>query len=184
VKPPVSFEFPWGWVLFYALLVLAALGAGIYYLVQWNAKRKKLLSDVPKVVEPPKVEDVWALDELRKLEEKAFWKKGDFKTHYFRVSEILKTYLERRYGFPALESTTREILYLLESSTSVDLPLRAELKSLFDRLDLVKFTDRVPNEADAIHVLEKTREWVIATKKAIVATPQPVEMKLGGQGAI
>lgn len=184
VKPPLSFDYPWGWIALYVFLVLLVLGVGIYYLLRWNSKRKKALSELPKFVEPPKSEDVWALDELRKLEEKAFWKKGDYKTHYFRVSEILKTYLERRYGFPALESTAREILYFLESTTAVDLPLRAELRNLFDKLDLVKFTDRVPNETDALYVLEKTREWVITTKKAEIVPVQPVGMNQGVQGAV
>lgn len=184
VKPPLSFDYPWVWIALYAFIALAVLAAGIYYLVRWNKKRKTKIVEMPKVVEPPKSEDVWALDELRKLQEKAYWKKGDFKTHYFRVSEILKTYLERRYGFPALESTAREILYHLESGTTVDLGLRAKLKNLFDSLDLIKFTDRVPNETDAVSVLEECREWVLATKKVEIIQTAPIGAKLGGQSAV
>src|SRR6185437_16115559 len=115
--------------------------------------------------EPPKPEDEVALAAFAALEKSGVLAKGDFKKHYFRVSEILKTYVGARYGFDAPESTTQEMLQMLDRAMAAEFATDAtklgSLIELFGQLDLVKFTDHVPAGSDSSRVVAIAREFVL-----------------------
>ena len=105
---------------------------------------------------------------LDELEKSAWIAQQQHKRHYFGISEILKQYIERRYGFHALEQTTSELMAGLEAAgagrEAVDL-----LVSVFDRLDRVKFTDFVPTPGDEEPkaLLREARAWVDRTRQRV-----------------
>jgi hypothetical protein len=168
LRPPVSLRFPW-WVLVLGGIVLALLlGGGIYAFYKYRARKAKPKPLAP--AEPPKPEDEVALAAFADLERTGPLRRGEFKAHYFKVSEILKTYIGARYRFDAAESTTREMISLLEERRALSDQQIDKLESLFERLDLVKFTDHVPMPDEGLRLLGLARDFVMLTRRPPVIT--------------
>ncbi len=81
---------------------------------------------------------------------------------FFALSEILREYLGLRYGFDALELTTREVMPRL---VGVDLQgvQPAEIEDVLAFADLVKFAKQPASRADALDVFDRTRKLVERT---------------------
>jgi hypothetical protein len=172
MRPPVSLRFPW-WALALAGLLLVALGAAVWVSYRrWRGKKPR--PELVKPAEPPKPEDEVALAALAELERNGPLRRGEFKAHYFRVSEILKTYIGARYRFDAAESTTREMINQLEEMRVLDDARLDRLESLFEKMDLVKFTDHVPLPDEGQMITESAREFVHNTRRPPeIISPSP-----------
>lgn len=163
MRPPISLRFPW-WAL--ALAAAFMLALGITGFVAYRRWRGRTARPTPaKPVEPPKPEDEVALSALAELERNGPLRKGEFKAHYFKVSEILKNYIGARYRFDASESTTREMISQLEEKRVLEDSRLDRLETLFGKLDLVKFTDHVPLPDEGQMITELAREFVRATRR-------------------
>jgi hypothetical protein len=84
------------------------------------------------------------------------------KEYHIEVSEILRTYVERRFSVPALEMTTREVAEGLQAAR-VDADIKERLQRFLDRCDLVKFAKVRPDAERSRSVLELGRELVRRT---------------------
>jgi len=109
---------------------------------------------------------ITALAALQKLKEEAIWKEGFYKEFYSILSEILREYLEKRYGLFALELTTDEIIVTLKS-VSIDSDSKSRLKQVLFLSDMVKFAKEIPiapeNEQsinNAILFVESTKQFL------------------------
>ena len=143
------------------LLILSLLAAGWWaYRKFQNRPRNATPAAAPKM--PLEPAHVVALRELESIRVRAVWQRGDEKGHHAATSLTLRTYVERRFGLPALERTTFEIRRGLSG-----LPLREEeramLLELLELSDLVKFAKyrALPEEHErivirAIHFVEST----------------------------
>jgi hypothetical protein len=184
LKPPAEVAFPWWAIAMMAVVALMIVGAIVYWAYRWSQRKRALL---PKAVEPPKPEDEVALLALAELEKSGALSRGEFKKHYFRVSEILKTYIGARYGFDAPENTTRELFQNLKTAWHEELGSNPDwlgkLQTLFGQLDLVKFTDHVPEPGEAKQVAEVAREFVRATRRMPVILQQGPVLPSGGPRA-
>jgi hypothetical protein len=161
--PPIPFSLPRWIVLVGIILVVLIVISTLVYLVFWIMARNRR----PVVIAPERVltADEKAIQGLVELLQKQLWEKGQIKKHYFGVSEILKQYLESRYKFNALESTTEEMLATLSKVGASPGHVR-EISDLFTKMDLVKFADRIPASFEsrgivdeAIQVVRKSK-WV------------------------
>jgi hypothetical protein len=94
------------------------IAALIWYLRR-EGKRKPLVIERPKPRDPA---HIWAKKELKKLEEEKLWQKEEIKLYYSQLTYILRMYLEYRYNWLALESTTEKIS---EEISAYDIPLQA-----------------------------------------------------------
>lgn len=169
LRPPVSLVFPlWVYILF-GIFSLAGLSYGIYRLICWSRRNKKVIAVEPSA--PQITEDEAALAALVEVERQDLIRHGNFKKYYFRISEILKVYIGRRFGFDAPESTSREILTVLRKQ-KVDELQRLEL--LFEKLDLVKFTDHRPDLEEAPVILSETRDFVMSTRRVKIGVQSGV----------
>lgn len=162
-EPPVGLKFP-VWVVvafvFFASLGLAALGYFAYR--AWKKYQKKTFKPIPVVIRP---EDEEALALLAQVEHAGYIQKAEFKSYYFRISEILKFYFGRRYRFDALECTTGEMLRILESKSAVDDLLLDEIEENFNLLDRVKFTTYIPETEECVKLLDWGRSFILRTRK-------------------
>jgi hypothetical protein len=175
-KPPVSLGFPLATLVALGILALLLLAALVYWLVQWSKKRR--LNAPVGPLAPPKPEDEVALAALAQLEKKGLLKAGNFKAHYFAVSEIVKHYIGSRFRFDAAESTTDEMISHLEQHKGLPGDTLDTLREMFERLDRVKFTDYTPIPFEGTQLLEDAKKFVTFTKRP----PQivtPGETKVG-----
>lgn len=184
LRPPVGLPVPWFAVAILAGLLVVLVALIIWALVRWSKKRRSTLPHIP--ASPPLPEDALALRELAELEGMNWPSHGEFKRHYFRVSEILKRYLGARYSFEAAESTTEELFDRLKEfrTSGMNDAVLDCLDSLFSKLDRVKFTDHRPPEAEAREVLETARQLISKTKRVVVAPTAPAIQAQGESRAV
>ncbi len=106
-----------------------------------------------------------ALQEIERIKAERSWAQEDSKAYYTQLTETLRTYIQERYGFSAMEMTSGEIIERLTSEN--DEEALNELRSLFQTADLVKFAKHVTliNENDAN--LMTALEYVQQTKKEV-----------------
>jgi hypothetical protein len=121
-----------------ALLGLAPIAVIIGLLYFFRSKKKKLARSTPPVV-PVESADRIALRRLEQLFSLHPWSPGALKPVSFGCSETLKDFFSARFGVEASESTTAEMLRLL-TSVGMSREQLGEIRTLFELLDLVKFT--------------------------------------------
>lgn len=112
---------------------------------------------------PPAPIHAEALQKITLLEQKRLWEKDQIKEYYAELSLIVREYLEKRYGVPALESTTMEIEQLLKTT---DFPrvLNLAIQDLLSKADLAKYAQASPPAAFHEKAIEKARAMIQETK--------------------
>ncbi|MGH7894994.1 MAG: hypothetical protein ACREQL_10010 [Candidatus Binatia bacterium] len=157
IKPPEPIPVDWRpyyWLAGIAL-ALAAIAYGASRLVARRGRPRPVAAPAP-----PHVVAVAALDALRA---RALVEQGAFKEFYSALSDIVRRYLEDRFGVRAPEMTTEE--FLLASSRDGRL-VAAHRRLLGDFLvesDLVKFARHVPTMADSERAFTAARRFVDET---------------------
>jgi len=139
LKPQVYFgsKFPWPYVAVAAVIIAA--------IVIWFARRRKEEAQQESSEEiddrPP-----WVIAEerLKELRASGLLDKGEFKQFYLQLTEILRWFIEKRYGVDALDRTTYELRTELKA-ISLDSEQYDMLFKLFDSADLVKFAKFIPS---------------------------------------
>ncbi|HPY67608.1 MAG TPA: hypothetical protein PLP03_05530 [Bacteroidales bacterium] len=122
-----------------------------------------------------------AFRELERLREEELWQKGDVKKYYSRLTEILRQYLERRYGVNSLEMTTSETLNALVESGFKKDEAYSTLKSVLNDADLVKFAKYKPEPAENDKSFSNSWQFVEVTKTTTEGSISTDEKEGGGQ---
>lgn len=141
--------------------LLLMIGVGYYFY-----KRKKKMIEVipePVVIILPAHEK--ALKALNTLNEAQLWQKGLIKEYQTSLTDIIRNYLEDRYGIRAKEMTTDEINGSLQQ-VSFDLRHMSTLVEILQVADLVKFAKATPD--DNIHAvfMDKAIKFVEQTQNS------------------
>lgn len=152
IKPlyemPVTWQEIWH-VVVWVLVRLIGVGILILLLIllwQILVKKKKPLAFFRKrIIEPP---HVVALRDLEHLRVEKLWQKGHTKAYYTRLTDILRVYIDGRYGVNAMESTSYEILQELKKAGMTDQDLYQKISDMFSCADLVKFAKLTPSELE------------------------------------
>jgi hypothetical protein len=151
-------------------LAAAGLGAGAALLVRRRLKSRR---PAPPPLPPRPAHEV-AMEKLDRLG--AFLTEGsDARLFYFELSEAMREYLGRRFGFDALEMTTEELMSALrkvplESARGV---LSSEIEGWLSACDLVKFAKVSPSMEQSRGALETALRMVAATRPLLEARPSP-----------
>ena len=85
---------------------------------------------------------------MSRLRESGLLAGGDFKLFYSRLTEILRAYIEPRFGIDALDRTTAELRTEMKRMNLED-RLHDLLFALLDSADLVKFAKFRPTADQA-----------------------------------
>ena len=171
VKP--NYSRMWLWLLFIGLL-----GGGLFY--YWYLGKRgegsSLFGGSPKIL-PPFDQ---ALAQLQELEKSRYLIEGQHKTYYSELTAIVRNYLEEEAGIEALESTSEELITLLEMRKDAgELPLEEDTLEAFKEVlrtaDLVKFARHTPENQKAS---EDHRIVQLMVEKTQEALPEPPEESL------
>lgn len=165
LKAPVTFKELIPYILWGTGIILAVLL--IWYLI-FGRKRNKLFTTY-KPAEPPYI---YALRELDNLRNEKLWQNGKEKIYFTKLTEIIRVYIEKRYGINALEMTSDEIIsglrnIIVEEKDSIEL-----LRLMFSTADLVKFAKVRPLPDENEIALLNAYQFVNNTKPPIVPGSQ------------
>ncbi len=115
---------------------------------------------------PPEPAHLIALRALRELREASLWQQGEIKEYYSRLSDILRRYIDNRYGISSPELTTGETVAML-SHARVTTPEQMRLvRELLSLSDMVKFARYRPdNDTNELSV-DQAVSFVTETREA------------------
>lgn len=166
IKQPVAVPVSFAEILPYILIGagILALAFGIIYYLR-KRKRKESVFTFARPQDPPHVIALRELDELR---EAKLWQKNEYKIYYTRLTEIIRRYIERRFGIPAMEQTTFDILASWKETGYDDPELIDILKQLLNLADLVKFAKEKPLPTDNEMNLDNAYVFVRKTRPVVV----------------
>lgn len=159
IKPPVSVKLRWGNYILPVIFLLAVILA-VYFLWRWWVQRPKITPAPPPPPLRPPHEIAYA--ELEKLKAEDPFAAGRARQYFFRLSEIVRKYLEARYGLLALERTTDELETEFDSRYAAG-EARLKVLNLLKACDLVKFANRTPERRQADDALQVAFEVVEMT---------------------
>lgn len=133
------------WVEDYTLAWLGGFGVGaalLGLLGLWVHRRQAM---VPPPPPPPRAAHEIALEKLAALAADDLVERGEFMIFYVRLSEAIREYLGRRYGFPPHELTTSEILHEVRDVVWPAGISDVEIAKLLRHCDSVKFGGLIPS---------------------------------------
>lgn len=162
IKAPI--EVPYSLEEFIPYILGTVLLIVIITAVVWYIQSRRRMK--PKVIERPKPKDpapVWARKELKKLEEEKLWQKNEIKLYYSRLTDILRLYIEYRYGWLALESTTEEITEGIDLYGIRD-EAKKNLLTILTEADLVKFAKKIPVPDTNLKMMEQAYRFIDFTE--------------------
>lgn len=157
----------WDWVpdfiadywWIYLLCIVAV--AGVYF--GWKIYHKggigRLVKPAPKPVPPYER----AMNELENLRSRKLCEKGQEREFYTQLTEILREYLEGRFGINAMEMTTTQIKAAVRSN-STTARSSAQMNEILEMADFVKFAKMRPLPEDNVRVFTQSVNFVENTK--------------------
>ncbi len=161
IQPPVLLPEPRRsrtalWAAMGAFFVVAG---GVVAVVLAKRRRKK--AHVEKRIPA----HILAFEELRRLREMDLIGQGKIKEFYIAISDIMRFYIERRFGIHAPEQTTEEFLEAVSRNGVFDVPTRSTLKEFMSHCDMVKFAKYRPETTEIQKAIDITRDFIEQTKE-------------------
>ena len=153
IAEPVDMPVPWWWWALAALAIAAAVAAATWY---WHRRRRQ---DAPGSVPASEA----ALAALDALLAESLLEDGRFKLFYQRLSDIVRRYIESRFGIHAPEQTTEEFLAGLAAAPEIGADHQLLLRRFLGRADMVKFAKFVPGADETGASVDAARSFIEQT---------------------
>lgn len=129
--PSFISDYWWLW-----LLALALIAAAIFAYFKWFKKGINPLKPVKKRL-PPYEEAILALQQLK---ERNLWQNGQEKEYYTHLTDILRVYIDRRFGINAVEMTSTQIMEKIKQNKDAHI-VNDQLNNVLEIADFVKFAN-------------------------------------------
>lgn len=158
VKIPAKwYDFIPGWLIWAVLgLFLVALGAVLFMLYKKNG---------PNIFTPRKPEPPYdrAIRRLGALKASGMITSASSKVYFTELTDILRQYIDGRFGINAMEMTTTDILRSLRENQETRLTAE-QIRQVLSLADFVKFAAMRPPQEDAQKTYNMVLRFVEETK--------------------
>ncbi|MBQ4006242.1 MAG: cell wall anchor protein [Muribaculaceae bacterium] len=152
--PDFISDYWWAWL---AGLALIAFGIFAYY--HWYKKGINPLKPVKKRL-PPYEEAMLALTTLKS---RNLWQNGQEKEYFTGLTDILRVYIDRRFGINAVEMTSSQIMDKIKQNKEAHIA-NDQLKEVLEIADFVKFAKMHTLADDNEIAYQRAVNFVEATK--------------------
>lgn len=159
--PDFISDYWWAWLA--GLLLLAF---GLYAYFKWYKKGINPLKPVKKRL-PPYEE---AMQALSNLKSRNLWQNGQEKEYYTTLTDILRVYIDRRFGINAVEMTSTQIMDKIRQNEDAHIA-KEQLNNVLEIADFVKFANMHTLADDNEIAFQRAVNFVEQTKPL----PQPNE---------
>ena len=167
MKTPIRFYEAKGMILYWILAAITIVLA--FYLFVRYRDDKPIIRRIK--IEPKVPAHIRAISEIEDLRKSGGPHSEDAKAYYTQLTDILREYINDRFGFNATEMTSYEILERLEESQ--DKESLSELRDLLSTSDMVKFAKFKPMLNENDRNLVSALEFVNDTK--IEVSPEDLQ---------
>lgn len=148
------------WLVKYWWIFLLLIAVAVATWLLWKRYRTEG-AILPKKPETPPYE--LAMERLRRLKARKLWESGQEKEFYTLLTDILRSYLDSRFGIKAMEMTSREIMSTLADNPELR-DSRGMMRQILDMADFVKFAMVRPLPDDNVKAFDNAVTFVEATK--------------------
>jgi hypothetical protein len=124
---------------------------------KWREKRSLFSGPIE-----PDSPYVIALKELEVIRSQRLWQNNQMKQYYTRITDVLREYIESRYGFQTMERTSAEILTQLLPA-GIEKGEYNSLKELLEIADLVKFAKYIATENENENAIPRAIRFISST---------------------
>lgn len=152
------------WAILLGLLAIGGIVAA--YILHRKGGLKQVLATPAKPVPPYEK----AIAELQNLKVRQLCEKGREKEYYTELTEILRQYLEGRFGINAMEMTTPQIKRAVYATVS-EKSASSMMTEILEMADYVKFARMRPLPEDNARAFNQAMQFVENTKPE----PEPAE---------
>lgn len=172
LKEPIRFSevAPWAGL---GLLLVALIALAVMYLR--SRKQNKPFLGMFKPKEPA---HIIALRELKLMEEQREWDTDNHKLYFTKLVDILRNYIDGRFGIKAPELTSNQIMKELEESEYDFTKYNDTLRDFLFTSDLVKFAKNPSTSDENYRFLKFAIDFVEGTKPADVSEPNQGKQNL------
>ncbi len=140
-------------------LTIAALAAGGGFLIWRRCRSTDRQEGAPTL----SAHDL-ACRQLQEILDEKLIERGESKLFFSKLSDVLRNYIENRFGLLAPRRTTEEFL----GDISRDAPFPAEQRELLgvflQDCDLVKFAEHQPSPEESVKAIDSCRAFIEATR--------------------
>lgn len=157
------------WTILLALGTAVLLGGGGLLLLRRSKRAKRL----PTAADLP-AHDL-AYRQLREIFEEKLLERGEFKLFFARISDVVRVYIEDRFGLHAPKRTTEEFLADIGREAPFSQEHRGLLMEFLQNCDLVKFAEHQPSFEEIDKTIASCKAFIEATKTQPVEPPPPKE---------
>ena len=154
------------WWIYVLILLLCALAIGGYILY----KKRGKLPFIAKKPEIPPYEE--AIMNLNSLKERKLWQNGQEKQYYTELTDILRRYIDRRFGINAVEMTSSQIVKVLRTHEETKAS-NHYINQVLEIADFVKFAGFRPLSDDNEMSFTRAMNFVEETKPVVVVPETP-----------
>lgn len=145
----------WGWIL---VVIIVILGA-IFGLLLYKKKLPIALTPVQKEIPPYEL----AIQLLERLRDEKLCERGQEKEFYTRLTDILRSYIDSRFGINAMEMTTTQIIESLNNNNET-IRSKSYVEQVLEIADFVKFAKVRPLPDDNVKSYNWALQFVKETK--------------------
>jgi len=89
--------------------------------------------------------------------------KGLVKEYYYRITNILRHYIEDRFGFLAPERTTEEFLTEMAHTNQLDATHKILIQEFLERCDMVKYAKYGPSNLEIKETYDAAKRFIDET---------------------
>ncbi len=144
----------WAWLLGIALIV-----AAIFAYLKWFKKGINPLKPIKKRL-PPYEE---AMQALTALKASNLWQNGQEKEYFTQLTDILRVYIDRRFGIKAVELTSSQIMEKIRQNKEAHIA-NDQLNDVLEIADFVKFANMHTLADDNEIAFQRSVNFVEQTK--------------------
>jgi len=156
VPDPVELRRPWSLRLWPVLLAAVLVFGLVAYLVRRRSRSER--------IEPSLPAQLWAKQELAALLAEDLIARGLAQEFFYRISGIVRGYIERRFDVSAPEMTTEEFLAAAGQDSRFDASQTASLNEFLTACDLVKYARHDPSADEATGAVRAAEAFVERTR--------------------
>jgi len=138
------------------IAVMAAAGATFI----WLRRRRRQSQPTSPALTAYEIAD----RELTALLGENLIERGEMKQFFFRLSDVIRHYIENRFGLHAPKCTTEEFLAKIETDAPFSSHCQKLLNDFLHRCDLVKFAEDRPMHEDIQSAVDAGRVFLEATR--------------------
>ncbi|MCK4546868.1 MAG: DUF4381 family protein [Candidatus Eisenbacteria sp.] len=167
IKGPAEIPtaFPVWWIV-----GISAAGVAVAATLVWYIRRRRRRGEVI-IVPPPRPSHEVAYEALEELRRQNLPGSGQTKAYYMALSETIRRYLGARFGVPAMDRTTAEMLFLLKK-TECRRDVGVSVRELLDTADRAKFARWEGTLEEADDQMKRSFRIVDESKQAWINEPQ------------